>query len=411
MPAAATAAVDGVPVRRIERPGSEEAVAEALRAASKAGRAVVFRGGGTRLDLGRPPRRVDRLLDLAGLSGVIEHHRRDLTVEAWAGTTVAALNRALRPTGQFVPLDPPLPERATLGGVIAAGETGIRCVPGARPRDLLLGLTAVLADGTRVRAGGRVVKNVTGYELTKLLTGSLGTLAAITRVTLRLRAVPEASATTSFRLPTGDRPERFADRVLAAAAAAPGAEAACVVPPGTRLPGLPQDGGFRFAVRFEGLREEASPALDGVAEAAEAPGERLDPGAAERFWAGVRDAYPAVPQASGALGIAIRGPAGPVLRSAWHLAAYGPPIGFPSQRRALASVPAARLASALAWVEPEVGAAVETAPPGWKAANAVFRPAPPSAVQALNARIKAALDPGGILAPGRTGESPPQEPE
>ena len=216
---------------------------------------MVLRGGGTRLQLGAPVR-ADHMLDLGGLSGVREHHVRDLTVEAWAGTTVEALNRELASHRQMLALDPPLPARATLGGVIAAGDPGIRVVPGSRPRDLLLGLSAVLADGTRIRSGGRVVKNVTGYELTKLFTGSLGTLGAITRVTMRLRAVPEASRTVVASLPVSDSVEGFADRVLAAAAAAPSPAAVAVVAPGTGLSGLPEEGGFRLAIRFEGLREE-----------------------------------------------------------------------------------------------------------------------------------------------------------
>ncbi|MYG76674.1 MAG: FAD-binding oxidoreductase [Acidobacteria bacterium] len=231
-------------------PASEEDVAAGLAAASRSREAVVIRGGGTRLELGAPAR-ADRVIDLGGLSGVIEHHVTDLTVEAWAGTTVGALNRQLAPHRQLLALDPPLPDRATLGGVIAAGDPGFRAVPGSRPRDLLLGLSAVLADGTRIRSGGRVVKNVTGYELTKLFTGSLGTLGAITRVTLRLRALPEASRTVVADLPVSDSAHPFADRVLAAAAAAPGPAAVAVVPPGTGLPGLPDDGGFRLAIRFE----------------------------------------------------------------------------------------------------------------------------------------------------------------
>ena len=291
-------------------PASEEEVARALAAASGAGEAVVLRGGGTRLGLGAPAR-ADRIVDLRGLSGVIEHHVSDLTAEAWAGTTVGALNRELAAHRQLLALDPPLPDRATLGGVVAAGDPGFRVVPGSRPRDLLLGLSAVLAGGTLIRSGGRVVKNVTGYELTKLFTGSLGTLGAITRVTLRLRALPEASRTVVASLPVADSVDRFADRVLAAAAAAPGPAAVAVAPPGTGLPGLPEDGGFRLAVRFEGLREEAALSPDGVAEAAGGDTETLEGPDEEAFWAGVRD-FPAVaPERDGTLGLAVHGPPGP----------------------------------------------------------------------------------------------------
>ncbi len=383
-------------------PASEEEVARALAAASAAGEAVVLRGGGTRRGLGAPAR-TDRIVDLRGLSGVIEHHVSDLTVEAWAGTTVGALNRELLPHRQLLALDPPFPDRATLGGVIAAGDPGVRVVPGSRPRDLLLGLSAVLAGGTRIRSGGRVVKNVTGYELTKLFTGSLGTLGAITRVTLRLRARPEASRTVVASLPAADSVDQFADRVLAAAAAAPGPAAVAVVPPGTGLPGLPEDGGFRLAIRFEGLREEAATSPACVAEAAGGAAEVLEGPAEETFWAGVRD-FPAVaPERQGTLGLAVHGPPRALLRAAWRLAAFGPPFAFPDQRRAIASIPGTDFEAALGALreEPDVRAVVETAPDGWKRDNDVFHPPPSAQVRALSRRIKDALDPTGILAPGR----------
>ena len=276
-------------------------------------------------------------------------------------------------------------------------------VPGARPRDLLLGLAAVLADGTRIRSGGRVVKNVTGYELTKLFTGSLGTLGAITRVTLRLRALPEASRTVVASLPVSDAVAQFADRVLAAAAAAPGPAAVAVVPPGTGLPGLHEDGGFRLAIRFEGLHEEAAASPDGVAKAAGGDAQVLEGPEAEEFWAGVRD-FPAVtPEREGTLGLAVHGPPRALLRTAWRLAAFGPPFAFPDQRRAIASVPAGDFEAALGALreEPDVSAVVETAPGDWKRKHPVFHPPPSAAVAALSSRIKAALDPAGILAPGR----------
>ena len=395
-------ALDGLPAGRTSAPGSEEEVASALAAASRAGESVVLRGGGTRLQLGAPVR-PDHVLDLGGLSGVIEHHVRDLTVEAWAGTTVEALNCELAPSRQVLALDPPLPARATLGGVIAAGDPGIRVVPGSRPRDLLLGLSAVLADGTRIRSGGRVVKNVTGYELTKLFTGSLGTLGAITRVTMRLRAVPEASRTVVASLPVSDSAEAFTDRVLAAAAAAPSPAAVAVVPPGTGLSGLPEEGGFRLAIRFEGLREEAAASEGGVVQAAGGTRKILEGSGEEEFWAGVRDFAAAVPERQGTLGVSLRGPQEALLRTVWRLAAFGPPVAFPGQRRAVACVPASDFDAALEALGSErgVSAVVETAPAGWKRDHPAFHPPPPPTIGALSRRIKAAFDPDGVLAPGR----------
>lgn len=395
--------VGGVVIGRTATPTSEDEVGSILAEASRSGEAVVLRGGGTRLELGSPPQRADVLVDLRGLSGVIEHHVEDLTAEVRAGTTVGALNRELAPHRQCLPLDPPLPDRATLGGVIAAGDAGVRVPPGSRPRDLLLGLSAVLADGARIRTGGRVVKNVTGYELTKLFTGSLGTLGAITRVTVRLKALPEASRTAVASLPVSDSAGRFADRVLAAGAEAPGAAAVAVVPPGTGLPGLPEDGGFRLAVRFEGLAEEAAASPDGIAAAADGDVELLDGAGEDALWAGVRDFAALVPHRQNALGVSLRGPQAALLRAVCRLAAFGPPVAFPDQRRAIVSVPAADFGAALAVLgeEPDVKAVVETAPDGWKRDNDVFHPPPSPEIRALSRRIKNALDPGGCLAPGR----------
>ena len=393
----------GDPGGRVLRPASEEELVQVLREAAAAGTAVVFRGGATRLHLGQPPEHAETPVDLRGLSGIIEHHVRDLTVEARAGTTVGALNRALAPRRQFLALDPSFPDRATLGGVIAAGEPGIRTVPGSRPGDLLLGLRAVLAGGTRVRSGGRVVKNVTGYQLNRLFTGSLGTLGAITRVTLRLRALPETSRTLVAALPVTDSARRFADRVLAAAAEAAHPDAVAVVPPGTGLPGLPEDGGFRLAVRFAGLREEAAASTRGIAARTGGTGHILEGDAEAVFWAGVRDFAAAVPAARGELGVVVRGPARAMLRTAWRLAALGPPVAFPDQRRALASLPPDRFPDALgaARREEAVRLEVQTAPAGWKTAHGVFHPPPSGPVRALSRRLKQALDPEGVLAPGR----------
>ncbi len=396
-------AVAGIPVGRTLAPASEEELADLFAEASRSGETVILRGGGSRLELGSPPERADLLVDLRGLSGVIDHHVGDLTVEARAGTTVEALNRELAPHGQFLPLDPPLPDRATLGGVIAAADSGFRVVPGSRPRDLLLGLSAVLADGTRIRSGGRVVKNVTGYELTKLFTGSLGTLGALTRVTLRLKALPEASRTVVAPLPVSDSVEWFAERVLAAAAGAPNPAAIAVVPPGSGLAGLPEDGGFRVAVRFEGLTEEAAASTRGIAGATRGDLETLEGAEEATFWNGVRDFPALVPDRQDALGVALRGPPAALLRTVWRLAAFGPPVAFPDQRRAVASVPVGDFEAALGALreEPDVRALVETAPAGWKKEHPVFHPPPARTIRALSRRIKTALDPEGILAPGR----------
>ncbi len=410
------------------RPETESGVAEALAESAAAGRAVLVRGGGSRLeDLpSAAPESAAAVLETRGLAGVIEHHCEDLTVEAWAGTTLAEIREEIAPRGQCLPLDPPFPDRATLGGVIAAAEPGIRRFPGARPRDLLLGLTAVLEDGARIRSGGRVVKNVTGYELTKLFTGSYGTLGVVTRVALRLRALPEAARTWLFPLPVGDSPDEFTDRVLGGLAVAGEPEVAAVVPPGLGLPGLPETGGFRLALRYEGLAEEADYPVARAAAALGSEAEEVTGPAAAALRDRVRDFLPAVPrrrrsQPEGGgsdFGLSARGGRAAALRTAWRWAEFGPAMALPDQNRALAAVPGESLGPALAAAakEPGVVAALESVPPDWQrflgaipaqmpsagdgGGSAVFFPEPPLAARRIMRRLREALAPAGRFHPG-----------
>ncbi len=187
--------VDGLTPELVLEPEDEDACIRALKLCHSEDVAIIPVGGGTRITLGNVPLRCDAYLDTKRMNGVEEHIPGDLTVAVRAGTTILELQEKLKKSKQFLPLDPPLPATATIGGVLATGEPGLRRRPGSRPRDLLLGFEAVLADGTKVRAGGRVVKNVAGYELMKLFVGSLGTLGVITRAFLRLRAIPEKVVT------------------------------------------------------------------------------------------------------------------------------------------------------------------------------------------------------------------------
>lgn len=156
------------------------------------GRTLVPAGGGTRLGLGYAPEGPFILLDLReALGGAFDHAPEDLTLVAPAGATIEAINRELRVHGQFVPLDPPLPGQATLGGTLAVGSGGPLQTRYGLPRDLVLGMTVLRADGEMVKAGGRVVKNVTGYDLMRLWCGSLGTLGIITEVALRVLPLRE----------------------------------------------------------------------------------------------------------------------------------------------------------------------------------------------------------------------------
>ena len=173
-------------------PSSADEIAEILRFASAEHLAVIPVGGKTHLHIGMPPQRYDLALDLSPLNRILAYEPHDLTLGVEPGMACADLNRSLREKGQFLPLSPPFPERATLGGIVASGsDSPLRYAHGTA-RDFLLGVEFVTGDGVISKSGGRVVKNVTGYDLHKLLIGSLGTLAVITRLNLRTFPLPPA---------------------------------------------------------------------------------------------------------------------------------------------------------------------------------------------------------------------------
>jgi glycolate oxidase FAD binding subunit len=199
------------------------------------------RGSGTKQDWAVPPRRLDVVLDTRRLTGVVEHAAGDLVVVVRAGTTVEELQDKLSPAGQQLALDTPLPG-ATVGGTVAVGTSGPRRMLYGTVRDLLIGVTVVRPDGVVAHAGGKVVKNVAGYDLGKLVAGSYGTLGLITRCAFRLHPLPAATAFVRRRVDSADD----AGRLTAAALAAQ------VVPTALEVD-APPEGGVEVAVLLQGV--------------------------------------------------------------------------------------------------------------------------------------------------------------
>ena len=188
-------AVDGVRPRLVALPATGEALAATLASASSEGLSVRVCGGGTKQDWGAPGGTVDLLLSSAALSRVVEHRHGDLTATVEAGATLASVNAALAVHGQRLPWDPPWPERATIGGIVATNDSGPRRHGHGAPRDSIIGVTMARIDGRVAKAGGIVVKNVAGYDLARLLTGSFGCLGVILTATFKLAPAPPASRT------------------------------------------------------------------------------------------------------------------------------------------------------------------------------------------------------------------------
>jgi len=182
----------------ILEPGSETELAAALRCADATGLSVLPRGGGTKTGWGNPPVRADLVLSTARLNRVIEHAWADLTVSVEAGCTIQKLQNVLAENGQHIAVDPLWPELATVGGVLSTNDSGTLRIRYGALRDLLIGVTIALPDGTLASSGGKVVKNVAGYDLPKLVIGALGTLGVITRANFRLHPLPRNVRSFTF---------------------------------------------------------------------------------------------------------------------------------------------------------------------------------------------------------------------
>jgi glycolate oxidase FAD binding subunit len=230
--------VAGVPARYVAAPATTEQASAVVRVAADHDLAVVVRGAGTKLDWGPPPRRLDLVIDTRRLSGVVEHAAGDLIAVVRAGTTLEDLAAKLDP--QQLAVDIPLPG-ATVGGTVALSTSGPRRMLYGTLRDLLIGVTVVRPDGVVAHSGGKVVKNVAGYDLGKLLTGSYGTLGLITECAFRLHPLPAATAVISQRVETACEAGVLVTSVRRSQ----------VVPSAVEVD-APPDGGVEVAVLLEG---------------------------------------------------------------------------------------------------------------------------------------------------------------
>lgn len=188
-------AIQGQTPAIVARPATSAGVETALRLAAEAGAVVAPWGNGSRAALGYPPRRLDVVLSLEHLDRVVAYDPADLTITVEAGMTHETLAQTLFVARQMLPLDPPLPRRATIGGTVATGIVGMRRNLYGAPREVTLGMRVVDAAGQSLRAGGAVVKNATGYGMTRLYVGSLGTLCVITEASFKLTPAPETEST------------------------------------------------------------------------------------------------------------------------------------------------------------------------------------------------------------------------
>jgi len=187
--------IDGVRTEREVVPASLPELSDVMRQAWESGTSMIPVGGATKLHLGNPPRSAGLAINTCRLRGISEYEPDNLTVSVLAGTPLDELQSVLKNHGQFLPLDPPSPQSATVGGLVACNTSGPLRFRYGTLRDLLIGIRIVHADGTPTKAGGKLVKNVSGYDMCKLYAGSLGTLGILAELTFKLMPRPEAWGT------------------------------------------------------------------------------------------------------------------------------------------------------------------------------------------------------------------------
>jgi glycolate oxidase FAD binding subunit len=398
--------VAGVLPQMVVEPTSEEEVAAALAFANREGLKVLVRGGGTQLGMGFPPRRGDILLSTTRLAEVVEYNPHDLTVTVQAGIRLEALQQTLAQAGQWLALDPPLPAEATIGGVVATNATGARRLRYGGVRDQIIGVRVVTADGTIAKGGGKVVKNVAGYDLPKLFTGSLGTLGVIVAASFRLYPVPAASRTVALA----------ADDPAPLCALAVRTIGTTLVPTALDVAGAAGgDAACTFAARFE---SEPAAADDQAARLLELAGELgmggrvLEGGEEAGVWRSLDLQAPAPQGEEGALVVKVSLLPADVAGWLSALRETAGQRGFAARWRAHAGHglvsarlvgPDEALAGAMealrqAAMDRRGSMVVVDGQPGLLARVDVWGPSP---ALALMRRVKASFDPRGTLNPGR----------
>ena len=396
------------------QPRDTDEIVAFLRERSGVGAPVFLRGGGSKVGFGRPHRDGETILDLTGLSGITLYEPGELVLTARAGTKLSDITAAIAEHGQCLAFEPPEfgslfgnEATSTLGGAVAAGWSGPRRIKAGAVRDHVLGALAVGGEGEVFKSGGRVVKNVTGFDLPKLLTGSHGTLAAMTDITIKVLPAPEATRTlVILGLDDGAAIRLLCDVLGGPYEVAGAAHLSAATARRSAIGSIARSGASATLIRLEGFGPSVTDRFAAL-EARLGPGHQtiaFDRDECILQWREIRDVAPLVVQD----------------RIVWRLSL--PPT---DAVRTVAAVKAITEADAfydwgggLVWLSTPAGGAstdahaglvrsllpaghatLMRAPADIRAQAAVFQPAAP-ALAALQARVKSAFDPAGILAPG-----------
>jgi glycolate oxidase FAD binding subunit len=385
----APVSLDGAELFATLRPADGAALSRVVTALGRLGIGAVVRGAGSALEVGNPPREAELFLSLERMAGIDELDEVDGVCHVAAGTPLASLREKLADTGWELPLDAPQPA-ATVGGCLAGARVGPRCLGFGLPRDVQLGLSVTLGTGERTHCGGRVVKNVTGYDLGKLYTGSLGSLGVIEAAWLRLRAKPAQVQVLELEAPD------LAEVCKSGLAAARCASARAVI---ALAEARPADAPIRLVVELAGDAPAVS--RDADALVTERGARPADPGALDAA------ALAGLASAEDGLRFRVSARASRLAAAARTLAEAGARLALqPGLGLLHAHFDAAEVAAADAWnvvsaaAHAGGGAALlEAAPLAAKRERDVFGGDP--ALLALTRSLKQRFDPHGVLNPGR----------
>lgn len=391
--------VDDLLPAKIMQPTDADDAARNLRLCDQSSAAVVIWGGGTQMRLGSAPRRYDVAFSMEAMTKLLEYEPADLTCRAEAGMRLAELQATLGAQGQRLPLDPPHPEAATVGGMLAANTSGLSRARYGTVRDWVIGIAVAYPNGKVARAGGKVVKNVAGYDLMKLHIGALGTLGVVAEVNLKVQARPQSTATVLGHFETPG-PAVEAATALGRQYLAP---AASIVLDRNALwaCGLTADWPWTLALKVEGYAREVEAASDLAVRAIRDAGGRAEAQSVPTiFWDAARDwsapadevvVFRAIVPLTGTLSVMNRLPLEVQV------------IAQPAAGIVEVRVPLSAASSALRQLRQAAGTdgqvIVASAPAATKHGLDVWGPPPPGF--AIMRALKEALDPNGILNPGR----------
>ena len=391
--------VDGLLPSKVMRPVDVDDAAAGLRVCDRIPASVIVWGGGTQMRLGSRPRRYDLAFSTEKMAQMLEYEPADLTCRVQAGMTLANLQQQLGAQGQRLPLEPPHPERATVGGMVAANTSGLSRARYGTVRDWVIGIAVAYPSGKVARAGGKVVKNVAGYDLMKLHIGALGTLGVVGEVNLKVQARPQSVTTVLGHFETASAAIQagvgLAHQYLAPASSIVldrQALWAC---------GLTADWSWTLALKLEGYAREVEAGRDLAARTIREAGGRVeahdDPAG---FWEAARDwSCPLDGEVVLRAAVPMAGLAG----LAGSFPASGQVMVQPGAGIAEVKLAGGQAASALRALRAAAGedgqVIVASAPQAVKAGVDVWGPPPPGF--AIMRGLKEALDPNGILNPGR----------